>query len=49
MVRLLVLVGGETEETFINDALAPCLYGTKQFTSVSARLLGIPHQRFRRG
>ena len=49
MVRLLVLVEGETEEMFVNDALAPHLYGTKQFTNVSARLLGNPRQRSRRG
>lgn len=49
MVRLLVLVEGETEETFINDALAPYLYGTNQFTGVSTRLLGNPSRRSRRG
>ena len=48
MARLLVHVEGETEETFVNEILAPHLrrYG---FTRVSARLLGNARQRDRRG
>ncbi|PHS31645.1 MAG: hypothetical protein COA95_05775 [Methylophaga sp.] len=48
MSRLLIHVEGQTEETFINEVLAPHLhqYG---FSTVSARLLGNSRCRFRRG
>ena len=48
MSRLLVHVEGQTEETFVNEVLAPHLYGLG-YTSVSARLMGIARQRDRRG
>lgn len=48
MARLLVHVEGETEETFVNEVLAPHLYHNG-FTSVSARLIGNARQRSRRG
>ena len=48
MSRLIVHVEGQTEETFINDLLAPHLYN-HEYTSVSARLLGNARQRSRRG
>lgn len=47
-MRLLVHVEGQTEETFVNEVLAPHLYGCG-FSSVSARLLGNARQRDRRG
>ncbi len=48
MTRLLIHVEGQTEESFVNDILAPHLYG-QGFTNVSARLLGNARQRERRG
>ena len=48
MTRLLVHVEGQTEETFVNEALAPHLYG-HGLTRVSARLIGNARQRSRRG
>jgi Domain of unknown function (DUF4276) len=48
VVRLLILVEGETEETFVNEVLAPHLYG-KQFQSVSAKLMGNARLRSQRG
>lgn len=47
MARLLVHVEGETEETFVNEVLAPHLYGSG-YSRVSARLLGNARQRERR-
>ncbi len=48
MVRLLVHVEGETEETVVNNILSPhlCRHG---YLSVSARLIGNSRQRSRRG
>ncbi len=48
MTRLLVHVEGQTEETFVNEVLAPHLneFG---LTSVSARLMGNARQRCHRG
>ncbi len=48
MARLFVLVEGETEETFVNDLLAPHLY-RKGFESVSAKLMGNARLRNQRG
>lgn len=48
MSRLLVHVEGQTEETFVNQVLAPHLY-TRGYTVVSARLVGNARQRLRRG
>jgi len=48
MSRLLVLVEGVTEETFVNNLLAPHLY-QHGFANVSARLMGNARQRDRRG
>jgi hypothetical protein len=48
MTRLLVHVEGETEESFVNEVLAPHLYSVG-FHSVSPRLLGNARQRDRRG
>lgn len=48
MARLLIHVEGETEETFVNEALAPHLYGIG-YQKVSARLLGNSRNRDRRG
>ena len=48
MSRLLIHVEGQTEETFVNTALAPHLYQVG-YTSVSARLIGNARQRSRRG
>ena len=48
MTRLFVLVEGETEETFVNEVLAPHLY-SQGYTGVSARLFGKSRQRSRRG
>ncbi|MGI9303008.1 MAG: DUF4276 family protein [Gammaproteobacteria bacterium] len=48
MVRLLVHVEGETEETFINEILAPHLY-KRGFQLVAPRLLGNARLRSRRG
>ncbi len=48
MTRLLVHVEGQTEETFVNEILAPHLYA-HGFQNVSARLLGAARVRKRRG
>ena len=48
MTRLLIHVEGETEESFVNEVLAPHLY-TYGYGKVSARLLGNARQRDRRG
>ncbi len=48
MTRLLVHVEGQTEESFVNEVLAPHLQG-RGFLSVSARLLGNARRRDRRG
>lgn len=48
MTRLLVHVEGETEESFINEVLAPHLYECG-FSKVSARLVGNARMRERRG
>ena len=48
MTQLLVHVEGQTEETFVNDVLAPHLHGFG-LPSISARLLGNARQRSRRG
>jgi len=48
MTRLLIHVEGETEESFVNELLAPHLY-TCGYSQVSARLLGNARQRDRRG
>ena len=48
MTRLLVHVEGQTEETFVNEVLAPHLYD-RGFSSVGARLMGSARQRSRRG
>lgn len=48
-LRLLVHVEGQTEESFVNEILAPHLYGNFGYSSVSARLLGNARQRNRRG
>ncbi len=48
MSRLLIHVEGETEETFVNEILAPHLY-RYGYTKVSARLVGNARQRDRRG
>ena len=48
MSRILIHVEGETEETFVNEVLAPHLY-LNGYTKVSARLVGNARQRDRRG
>lgn len=48
MARLIVHVEGLTEETFVNEVLAPHLYGVG-YTKVCARLIGNARQRDRRG
>lgn len=48
MSRLLIHVEGETEETFVNEVLAPHLYNFG-YKNVSARLLGNARNRDRRG
>jgi len=48
VARLLILVEGETEETFVNDLLAPHLCG-KGFECVNARLMGKARLRAQRG
>jgi len=48
MKRLLIHVEGETEETFVNDVLAPHLY-TQGYSAVGARLIGNARLRQRRG
>jgi len=51
MARLLVLVEGETEETFVKEILRPHLYGSVEYgyEKVAARLIGNARQRDRRG
>lgn len=48
MTRLLVHVEGQTEETFVNEVLAPHFH-SKGYTGVSARLIGNARLRTRRG
>ena len=48
MTRLLIHVEGQTEEDFVNDVLAPHLYGVG-YTNVRAIFLGNPRQRSRGG
>ena len=48
MTRLLIHVEGETEEAFVNELLAPHLYG-HGFVNVGARLVGNARMRERRG
>lgn len=48
MTRLLIHVEGETEETFVNEVLAPHLYNVG-YTKISARLVGNARMRDRRG
>ena len=48
MLRILILVEGETEETFVNAVLAPHLF-TRGFAAVSAKLMGNARLRSRRG
>ena len=48
MSRLLLHVEGQTEETFVNDVLAPHLCN-RGYDSVRARFLGSARQRDRRG
>jgi hypothetical protein len=48
MARLFIHVEGETEETFVNEALAPHLYRFG-YQKISARLLGNSRNRGRRG
>lgn len=48
MARLLIVVEGETEETFVNEVLAPHLY-KKGFLAVRAKLMGNARKRDRRG
>ena len=48
MARLLIHVEGQTEESFVNEVLAPYLYQCG-YSKVGARLLGNARQRDRRG
>jgi hypothetical protein len=48
IVRLLVHVEGQTEETFVNEVLRPFLLG-KGYQSISARIVGNARLRSRRG
>ena len=48
MSRLFVICEGQTEETFVNEVLAPHLY-SKGWSSVSARIMGNARQRANRG
>jgi hypothetical protein len=48
VVRLFVIVEGETEETFVNEVLSPHLYA-RGFIAVSAKLMGNARLRARRG
>lgn len=48
MKRLLIHVEGETEETFVNEVLAPHLYD-QGYATVGARLIGNARLRQRRG
>ncbi|TGK55577.1 DUF4276 family protein [Leptospira kanakyensis] len=48
MIRLLINVEGQTEETFVNEVLSGHLY-KKGYGKVSARIFGNARQRNRRG
>lgn len=48
MARVLIHVEGPTEETFVNEVLAPHLYGMG-YSRVSARIVGNARLRERRG
>ncbi|MGD9160233.1 MAG: DUF4276 family protein [Desulfobacteraceae bacterium] len=48
MNRLLIQVEGQTEETFVNEVIAPHLYRVG-YTKISARLMGNARQRSHRG
>ena len=48
VTRLLIHVEGQTEESFINEVLAPHLYSSG-YMEVSARIIGNARQRERRG
>ena len=48
MLRLLVHVEGQTEESFVNEILAPHLY-CFDYSLISAKLMGNARQRTRRG
>lgn len=48
MPRLLIHVEGEAEETFVNEILAPHLYGAG-YHKIGARLIGNSRKRDRRG
>ena len=48
MTRLLVLVEGPTEETFVNEVLAQHLYN-QGYVQVSAKMMGKQRERKRRG
>ena len=48
MARILIQVEGPTEETFVNEVLAPHLYG-RGYLQVSARIVGNARLRARRG
>ena len=48
MTRLLVHVEGQTEETFVDEVLAPELY-RHGYLEVNARIIGNARQRHRRG
>jgi hypothetical protein len=48
VARLFILVEGETEETFVNEVLAPQLFA-KGFKAVSAKLMGNARVRRQRG
>ena len=48
MTRLLIHTEGETEDAFVEDVLAPHLYGLG-YVSVAARLMGSAQSRERRG
>jgi hypothetical protein len=48
VLRLLILVEGETEETFVNEVLAPYLL-TRGYSRVDAKLMGNARLRSQRG
>ena len=48
VTRLLIHVEGQTEEAFVNDVLAPHLYG-HGYANVAARIIGEARSRTRRG
>ncbi len=48
MRRLLILVEGETEETFVNEVLAPHLF-VRGYSRVDSKLMGNARLRSRRG